>query len=71
MYDNEQEATVALMSVNLGDAVQHFALSSVLSPYNMVVSKLHASFINPVLVDSFRTNLLCDWWQNCDARKGD
>ena len=60
-----------MVSVNLGDAVEHSALFPVLSSYSMVDSKEHASFFNSVWVDSFKMNLLCDWRQNSDAREGD
>lgn len=67
----EKEGTETLVSVNLGDAVEHSALFPALSSYSTVDSKEHASFINSVWVDSFKMNLLCDWRQNSDAREGD
>ena len=46
------------MTVNFGDAMEHSALSFALNSCDMVYSKEHASFINPMLVDPFKRNLL-------------
>ena len=54
----ERDGTKILMTVNFGDAVKHSALSSALGSYNMVDSREHASFFNPVLVGPFKRNLL-------------